>query len=114
ELPGAMRPGETSQWPIVLQPKQVFAETIDPRLYCFGGKAMDALAPGAIVVAHLGCPGSGPSGPGVVSPLEDVASSIGPLHSVDAPPVALPDDPTPELGSSWPHMASKAWEHPLS
>ena len=114
ELPGAMRPGPTSQWPIVLPPQEVFVLTFNPRLYCFGGKAMDALEPGAIVVAHLGWPDSGPSGPTAVSPLDDAVSPVGPLHSVDAPPIALPDDPSPELGSSWPHTPSKASERPLS
>jgi hypothetical protein len=100
ELPAAMLPDDTLGRTIVLPPHHAFAEDIDPRLYCFGAPLADALVPGAVVVARLGRAGRGP----VVFPVHDKGANP-PLTAVlelEAPPVAVPDDPTPPLPAPWP------------
>jgi hypothetical protein len=93
-LPADMRPSDDMQSPLVLPPKRSYAETIEPRLYCFGRAELDALAPGAIVVAHLGWPGTSKSRPFVVSPIDGVEPSVAPLRSIAADAIAVPDEPT--------------------
>jgi hypothetical protein len=100
-----MLPEDPFDRALVLPPGQAVVEAIDPRLYCFGAKAFGALAPGSIVVARLDPGRLGRSSPNAVGPVEDDTASIGSLRAVEAPPVALPDDPTPELPEAWPHAA---------
>ena len=96
ELPDDMRPTDSLSRAIVVPPKRAYVETLEPRLYCFAGK-LDVLAPGAIVVGHLGwTAGRKSEPPFVVSPIEGVAPGLQALKSIDSPPIALPDEP-----SSW-------------
>jgi hypothetical protein len=97
-----MLPEDPLDRAVVLPAHRVFAQEIDPRLYCFGQRAFDGLAPGSIVVAHLG--GTSHEAPEAIAiaPLEDVQPAVASARSLDAPPVALPDDPTPVLPLSWP------------
>jgi hypothetical protein len=97
ELPASMLPEDPLARAVVLAPRRVFVQSIDPRLYCFGAKAFAALAPGAIAVARLQ-----PRGPAAVAPIDGVEPPVAPLRVVEAAPVALPDDPTPDLPPSWP------------
>jgi hypothetical protein len=93
ELPPDMRPGDDLDRALVVPPGRAYVETFEPRLYCFGGKA-DALAPGAIVVAHLGWAGRARTPPLEVSAIDGTGASFGPSRAIDAPPVGLPDEPT--------------------
>jgi hypothetical protein len=94
ELPGDMRPSDDLERTLVVPPGRSYAESFEPRLYCFG-KKLDVLAPGAVLVAHLGWAG-GKKGesPFEVSAIEGVTPEVAPLKSIDAPPVALPDEPS--------------------
>jgi len=94
ELPGDMRPGDDLQQPLVLPPGRSYAESFEPRLYCFGRAQVDALAPGAIVVAHLGWPGKADKPPFSVSPIDGVEPRVAPMRAIAAPAIALPDEPT--------------------
>jgi hypothetical protein len=105
ELPSVMQPSDPLQRAVVLPAHHAIIETVDPRLYCFGDTAFSALAPGATVVAHLGSAESTARWP-AVSPLDDVEPVVRALRSLDAPAVALPDDPTPPLGAAWPHTGA--------
>ncbi|MDP9001478.1 MAG: hypothetical protein M3O46_15360 [Myxococcota bacterium] len=97
ELPSDMRPKDDLERALVVPPKGSYAETFEPRLYCFGTK-LDALAPGAIVVGRLGWRArSKIEPPFEASPIEGVEPELGPLKSVDASPVAIPDEPTPSI-----------------
>ena len=94
QLPADMRPLDDMDSPLVLPPGRTYAERFQPRLYCFGGRLLDALSPGAIVVAHLGWPGGNPARPPfAVQSIEGVEPELAPLKSVDSLPVAVPDDP---------------------
>jgi hypothetical protein len=93
ELPEDMRPEGDLERPLVLPPGRSYAETFEARLYCFGEKKAAALAPGSIVVAHLGWTGKRPSS-FEVSPIEGVEPHAAPRGAIDAPPVVLPDEPT--------------------
>jgi hypothetical protein len=95
ELPGDMRPADDMDSALVLPPGRSYAETFEPRLYCFGARLLDALSAGAVVVGHLGWTGTRAHGPYVVQALDGVEPVVGPLRTVDSPPIALPDDPTP-------------------
>ena len=97
ELPADMRPSDDLDRTLVVPPGRSYAETFEPRLYCFGRK-LDVLAPGAVVVVRLGWTvGKKSEPPFEVSPIEGVAPEVGPLRSLDAPPVALPDEPSVSL-----------------
>jgi hypothetical protein len=94
ELPPDMRPGDDLDRGLVLPPRRAYMESFEPRLYCFG-KKLDALAPGAIVVAHLGWTGRGMAPPLEVSAIDGVEPEVAARKALDAPPVALPDEPAP-------------------
>lgn len=99
ELPADMRPeGDVGGRALVLPAGASYSESFEPRLYCIGGSKLDALAPGAILVAHLGWPparaGAKPSAPFVVSPVDGVEPAPAPQKSIEAPPIALPDEPS--------------------
>jgi hypothetical protein len=101
ELPVDMRPpaGDMDR-PLVLPPGRSYAETVDPRLYCFGQRLRDALAQGATVVARLGwTEGNKARPPFVVSSIEGVEPAVAPAKFLEAPPIVLPDDPTPPLAT---------------
>jgi hypothetical protein len=94
ELPADMRPSDDLDRTLVVPPGRSYAESFEPRLYCFGSK-LDALAPGAIVIAHLGwTTGRKTEAPFVVSAIEGVEPELAPLKSIDSRPVALPDEPS--------------------
>jgi hypothetical protein len=95
ELPSEMRPEDDLSRPLVLPPKRSYAERFEPRLYCLEGSRLDALAPGAIVVATLGWAGRGTHPPLVVSPVEGIDAQVAPSKSIKSAPIALPDEPTP-------------------
>jgi hypothetical protein len=96
ELPPDMRPGDDLDRGLVLPPGRAYVETFEPRLYCFG-KKLEALAPGAVVVAHLGWTKRGTNAPFELSPIDGVEPQVAPRKALDAPPVALPDEPTPPV-----------------
>src|SRR5260370_9263505 len=96
-LPADMRPGEDLGRSIVLQAKRDYVETFEPRLYCFAGKELDGLAPGAILVARLGWEGKGETSPLEVAPIDGVEPLLAPLKSIESAPIALPDEVTPAL-----------------
>ncbi len=76
-LPADMRPIGDVDRALVLAPKRSYTESIDPRLYCFGAKASEVLAPGTKIVAHLGWWKShGTSAPFIVSPFEEVTPVV--------------------------------------
>jgi|HubBroStandDraft_1064217.scaffolds.fasta_scaffold03392_5 hypothetical protein len=91
ELPSDMRPAEASDRSLVLPPGRAYVETFEPRLYCFSGKALNALEPTSIVVAHLGWLGKG-AGEWEVSPIDGVDPQIASQKHLDAPPVFLYDE----------------------
>jgi hypothetical protein len=94
ELPQDMRPADDLHRPLVLPPGQPYAESFEPRLYCFGDK-VGALAPGAIVVAHLGWPRDAANRPPfAVSPIDGVEPTIASSKTIDGLPIRLPDEPT--------------------
>jgi hypothetical protein len=93
ELPQDMRPADDLQRPLVLPPKRSYVESFEPRLYCFGERKLNALAPGAIVVAHLGWTDRGARAL-EVSSIDGVSPEIAPRPAIDAPPIALSDEPT--------------------
>ncbi len=94
ELPADMRPASDSERALVVPPKRSYAETFEPRLYCFGA-ASRALAQGAVVVAHLGWTGGRQGPPYAVSSVEGVEPQVEPLRELSSAPIALPDEPTP-------------------
>jgi len=94
ELPADMKPEDDLERPLVLPSQGAYRESFEPRLYCLGGRRLDALAPGSIVVAHLGWTGRS-SRFLEVSAIDGVEPRIAGRPSLDAPPVALPDEPTP-------------------
>jgi hypothetical protein len=115
ELPADMRPSDDLDRTLVVPAGRSYAESFEPRLYCFGSK-LDVLTPGAVVVAHLGWTAGRKSEPPFeVSAIEGVEPELGPLKSVDAPPVALPDElsvwmaattpPDPDVESDAPRLS---------
>jgi hypothetical protein len=111
ELPADMRPTDQLESALVLPPGRAYAETFEPRLYCFGAGKVDALASGAAVVAHLAWPGSSATPPYAVAAIEGVEPAVAPLKSLDSPVIALPDEPSlaqsspPPPAQSTPHGA---------
>jgi len=96
ELPVDMRPDDDLDRSLVLPPGRSYAESFEPRLYCFGEHALRALSPQAIVVARLGWPaGSLAEDRQAVSAIDGVEPVVGSLPSITSAPVALPDEPTP-------------------
>ncbi len=103
ELPDDMRASSDRERALVLPPKRSYAESFEPRLYCFAEK-LGALAPGAVVVARLGwTAGPKTAEPFEVAPIEGIEPELAPLKSIDAPPVALPDEPSSSLGPDTAH-----------
>jgi hypothetical protein len=94
ELPPDMRPTDELESALVLPPGRAYAETFEPRLYCFGAGKLDALASGSTVVARLAWPGSPATAPYVVAPIEGVEPVVASLKSLDSPVIALPDEPS--------------------
>jgi hypothetical protein len=99
ELPADMRPTDELESALVLPPGRAYAETFEPRLYCFGAGKVDALASGAAVVAHLGWPGSSATPPYAVAAIEGVEPAVASLKSLESPVIALPDEPSPAQSS---------------
>ncbi len=96
ELPADMRPDDDLDRSLVLPPGRSYAETFEPRLYCFGEHALAALSPQAIVVARLGWPaGSRAETRQAVSSIDGIEPVVASLPSIVSPAVALPDEPTP-------------------
>jgi len=96
ELPADMRPADDAQGGLVLPPGRSYAESFEPRLYCFGRRELAALTPGAMVVGRLGWPaGNKQRPPFVVSPFDGVEPVVAAMKTVDSLPIMLPDEPTP-------------------
>jgi hypothetical protein len=95
-LPDDMRPADDVEHRLVVPPGRSFAASFDPRLYCFGGSRMDAIAPGSVVVAHLGFGGASRLWSRIeMRPLETDLPSSGSIAAVlDSAPIAVPDEPT--------------------
>jgi hypothetical protein len=108
-LPDDMRPTNDVDRALVVPPHRAYAETFDPRLYCFGTKEAAALAPGTTVVAHMGWP-SPPAPPAPVrgrraapprplnppfevSPIEGIDPAVAPLKEVLSAAFIVPADP---------------------
>jgi hypothetical protein len=91
ELPSDMRPAEASDRSLVLPPGRAYVETFEPRLYCFSGRALNALVPTSVVVAHLGWLGKN-AGEWEVSPLDGVEPPMAPQRHLDSPPIFLYDE----------------------
>ncbi len=72
-LPADMRAADELDRLLVIPPHRAYSERFEPRLYCVGGNRLEALAPGAMVVATL---------------------AAGP-HATHSAPIALPDEPAP-------------------
>ena len=95
-LPDDMRPADPLERTVVLGGHTAFVESFEPRLYCFDGKALEALASGSIVVAKLGWDApAAKGGPFEVSPLDGVQPELSSRKFLEAPPIALPDEATP-------------------
>ncbi len=94
ELPDDMRPEGDLERALVLPAGRSYSETFEARLYCFGDKKASALAPGSIVVAHLGWMSKRPTS-FAVSPIDRVEPRATPRGALDAAPIVLPDEPTP-------------------
>jgi hypothetical protein len=98
ELPADMRPDGDLGRGLVLPVGGSYSEAFEPRLYCLGADKLNALAPGAVVVARLGWPAARGSakteGPFEVTPVDGAAPVVAPWRGIDSPPVALPDEPS--------------------
>ena len=103
-LPADMRPIGDVDRAVVLAPKRSYAESFEPRLYCFGAKATAALVGGAKVVGHLGWMKShGTSAPFVVSPFEGVEPAVRSEKEIVATETDIPagsGDPSPNTTAS--------------
>ncbi len=107
ELPGDMRPDDDLDRALVLPPKRAYAETFEPRLYCFGERALSALSPQAIVVARLGWPASSRAEDRqAVSAIDGIEPVVGSLPSLTSAPIALRDEPTPSAAPVVPAAAT--------
>jgi hypothetical protein len=104
ELPPDMRPTDELESALVLPPGRAYAETFEPRLYCFGAGKVDALASGSTVVARLAWGGSQAAPPYAVAAIEGVEPVVASLKSLESPVIALPDEPSlaPPSASSAP------------
>jgi len=100
-LPGDMRPADDEERGLVVPPKRSYAESFDPRLYCFALPETAVLTPGASVVAHLGWappPARArhdrhpalKAGPYVVSPLEGVVPVVGAQRELTSEAFSIP------------------------
>ncbi|HEY4015011.1 MAG TPA: hypothetical protein VGM06_16825 [Polyangiaceae bacterium] len=95
ELPDDMRPPGDLDRVLVVPPGRSYVETFESRLFCLTAGQIDALSPGAIVVARLGWrSGSASSPPFIASAVEGADPGVAPLKWIEAPPIALPDEPT--------------------
>ncbi len=92
-LPVDMRPDDAMERSLVLPPKRAYVETFEPRLYCFEGKDVDALASGAVVVARLGSPSRGAFE--AVTPIDDVTPEVDGRKFLESAPIRLSDEPVP-------------------
>lgn len=89
-LPADMRPSGDDERVLVLPPGRAYAESFDPRLYCFGAKEADALAKGGKITARLGWTSAGrPERPFVVSPFEGVEPRVAAARAIAAAPFTL-------------------------
>jgi hypothetical protein len=91
ELPPDMRPEDPAGRSLVLLPARAYVESFEPRLYCFAGKALDALSPTSIVVAHLGWLSKG-STEWAISPIDGIAPEIARQKHLDSAPIFLHDE----------------------
>jgi hypothetical protein len=92
ELPADMRPEDDLGRNLVLPPKRSYVEIFEPSYYCFSSRALAALNPTSIVEAHLGWTKKIPRGPQVLTPIDGVTPEVSARRSLDAPPIALPDE----------------------
>jgi len=94
-LPADMRPSNDMARGVVLLPGKAYAESFDPRMYCFGARESEGLVRGARMVAHYGfsSPRAGSrsskpqrlSPPFVVSPVLEVDAKSPETSSADSP-----------------------------
>jgi hypothetical protein len=98
-LPADARPATDTERVLVLPPGRSWSERFDPRLFCFGTRDEKALAPGAMVTAHLGwSPASATTVPPfVLSPPDLDPKSTGdagawptPVKEIVSAPLSLP------------------------
>jgi len=94
ELPPEMRPGDDLDSALVVPPKRSYAETFEPRLYCFGAAKLQSLVSGSTVIAHLRWSGTASAPPYAVAGIDGVEPEVSPIKSLDGQPIALPDEPT--------------------
>ncbi len=108
-LPSDMRPGGDDERGLILPPRRAYAETFDPRLYCFGTREAAALIAGANVVAHLGWMprGKRTKPPYVAAPIEGVEPERAPLMEIisDARHLPAPPPPSPVEAGGAPRVA---------
>jgi hypothetical protein len=90
-LPDELHPSTDADHVHVLAPGATYVETFDPRMYCWSGREIAALSPGARVVARLGWPGHGHSPPFVTDEVLGGASRAG-VKELRAEPVVTPDE----------------------
>jgi hypothetical protein len=94
-----MRPDNAMERSLVLPPKRAYVETFEPRLYCFEGKDLDALASGAVVVARLGPSSAARGAFDAVTPIDDVKPEVDGRKFLESAPIRLSDEPVP---AAWP------------
>ena len=96
ELPEEMQPDDDLvSHRLIVPPGRAYSESFDPRLFCFGGGLLDAVAPGAAVVAHLGWHGAAGARPRLeVAPVPGTSTTFAGIGRLDSPPIAVPDEPT--------------------
>ena len=92
EMPEDMRPSDPLERALVVPPKRAYAETFEPRLYCFDGKNLDALSSGSIVVAHLGPSRAGDNSFAAASAIDGVTPQVSDRRALESPPIRLPDE----------------------
>jgi hypothetical protein len=92
-LPADMRPADDEERGLVVPPNRAYAESFDPRLYCFGVHETPALTPGATVVAHLGwLVAPKHAHLRVVSPVEGITPEVGHAREIASPSFTIPAD----------------------
>ncbi len=92
EIPEDMRPSDPLERSLVVPPKRAYAETFEPRLYCFDGKNLDALSSGSIVVAHLGPSRTGDDSFAAASAIDGVMPQVSDRRVLESPAIRLPDE----------------------
>jgi hypothetical protein len=92
EMPEDMRPNDPLERSLVVPPKRAYAETFEPRLYCFDGKNLDALSSGSIVVAHLGPLRAGEPSFVAASAIDGVMPQVSDRRVLESPAIRLPDE----------------------